>query len=108
MAAQLARLLGVRLEKIAAAREFRFKTRPFVFPFPSLAREASGIHVGGDKALFNDALCPTDGENGVPGRSRTCDPQFRKLVLYPAELRGRHARYTADPMFEETAGYSVV
>ena len=26
---------------------------------------------------------------GVPGRTRTCDPQFRKLLLYPAELRGR-------------------
>jgi hypothetical protein len=25
---------------------------------------------------------------GVPGRTRTCDPQFRKLLLYPAELRG--------------------
>ena len=26
---------------------------------------------------------------GVPGRTRTCDPQFRKLLLYPPELRGR-------------------
>jgi hypothetical protein len=25
---------------------------------------------------------------GVPGRTRTCDPQFRKLLLYPPELRG--------------------
>ena len=24
---------------------------------------------------------------GAPGRSRTCDPQYRKLMLYPAELR---------------------
>jgi hypothetical protein len=24
---------------------------------------------------------------GAPGRSRTCDPRFRKPVLYPAELR---------------------
>ena len=24
---------------------------------------------------------------GDPGRARTCDPQFRKLMLYPAELR---------------------
>ncbi len=30
----------------------------------------------------------TDGCNGVPDRTRTCDPQFRKLLLYPAELRG--------------------
>src|SRR5687767_11171067 len=26
---------------------------------------------------------------GAPGRSRTCDPRFRKPVLYPAELRAR-------------------
>ena len=26
---------------------------------------------------------------GVPDRTRTCDPQFRKLLLYPTELRGR-------------------
>ena len=25
---------------------------------------------------------------GDPGRTRTCDPQIRNLVLYPAELRG--------------------
>ena len=25
---------------------------------------------------------------GDPGRIRTCDPQLRRLVLYPAELRG--------------------
>src|SRR5690348_7611068 len=28
-------------------------------------------------------------EIGVPERTRTSDPQFRKLLLYPAELRGR-------------------
>ena len=27
------------------------------------------------------------GKTGAPGRSRTCDPQYRKLMLYPAELR---------------------
>src|SRR6201987_651994 len=26
---------------------------------------------------------------GVPDRTRTCDPQFRKLLLYPTELRGQ-------------------
>ena len=28
---------------------------------------------------------------GVPSRARTCDPRFRKPVLYPAELPGRNA-----------------
>ena len=27
-------------------------------------------------------------ENGGPGQSRTADKQFRKLLLYPSELRG--------------------
>jgi aryl sulfotransferase len=27
---------------------------------------------------------------GVPGRTRTCDPRFRKPMLYPAELRGHN------------------
>jgi hypothetical protein len=27
-------------------------------------------------------------KNGGPGRSRTADQQFRKLLLYPTELRG--------------------
>lgn len=30
--------------------------------------------------------------SGVPDRTRTCDPQFRKLLLYPAELRGPGVR----------------
>jgi hypothetical protein len=25
---------------------------------------------------------------GDPGRIRTCDPQLRRLMLYPTELRG--------------------
>ena len=30
--------------------------------------------------------------NGVPDRTRTCDPRFRKPMLYPAELRGHRLR----------------
>jgi hypothetical protein len=26
---------------------------------------------------------------GVPDRNRTCNPQLRRLVLYPVELRAR-------------------
>src|SRR6266851_5902027 len=28
-------------------------------------------------------------QGGVPDRTRTCDPRFRKPMLYPTELRGR-------------------
>jgi hypothetical protein len=35
--------------------------------------------------------CPILRRSGVPGVTRTRDPQFRKLLLYPAELRGRGA-----------------
>src|SRR5581483_9737046 len=31
----------------------------------------------------------------TPGRTRTCDRQFRKLLLYPAELRGRRGKNLA-------------
>ena len=31
------------------------------------------------------------GGAGDPGRIRTCDHKLRRLVLYPAELRGRRA-----------------
>src|SRR5207253_6713847 len=31
---------------------------------------------------------PCAKEGGVPDRTRTCDPRFRKPMLYPAELRG--------------------
>ena len=27
--------------------------------------------------------------NGVPDRNRTCNPQLRRLVLYPVELRAQ-------------------
>jgi hypothetical protein len=30
----------------------------------------------------------TKDENGDPGLIRTADTQFRKLLLYPSELRG--------------------
>ncbi len=33
---------------------------------------------------------------GDPDRIRTCDPQIRNLMLYPAELRGRWIRYRVD------------
>jgi hypothetical protein len=30
----------------------------------------------------------TAGQDGAPGRTRTCDLEIRRLLLYPAELRG--------------------
>ncbi len=37
------------------------------------------------------------GEN-ARGRDRTCDPKFRKLVLYPTELRGQRKTHLASPV----------
>jgi hypothetical protein len=31
-------------------------------------------------------------EHGDPSRGRTCNPQLRRLVLYPVELWGRRPR----------------
>jgi hypothetical protein len=43
----------------------------------------------GHQRLFSGNYCDL---TRVPDRIRTCDPQFRKLVLYPAELPGHAAR----------------
>ena len=32
-------------------------------------------------------------ERSAPGRTRTCDPRFRKPMLYPAELRARRSNW---------------
>ena len=31
--------------------------------------------------------CQLTGQNGAPGRTRTCNPRLRRPVLYPVELR---------------------
>ncbi len=33
-------------------------------------------------------------ESGDPGLIRTADKQFRKLLLYPSELRGHSSNFT--------------
>jgi hypothetical protein len=42
---------------------------------------------------YSHHLKPNDqrlwGCTGVPDRNRTCNPQLRRLVLYPVELRAR-------------------
>ena len=37
---------------------------------------------------FGGFRCPETSQS-APGRIRTCDPEIRSLLLYPAELRGR-------------------
>jgi hypothetical protein len=49
-------------------------------PSPIVARFA--------KAKRHPSPCRTTRKNGDPGMTRTCDPWFRKPMLYPAELRG--------------------
>src|ERR1700716_1089233 len=35
-----------------------------------------------------DRFSHASSDSGDPGKTRTCDPWFRKPMLYPAELRG--------------------
>lgn len=42
-----------------------------------------------NKKPHNDYRCKALAN--VPGRIRTCDPQLRRLLLYPAELLGHGA-----------------
>jgi hypothetical protein len=45
---------------------------------------------------------------GVPGRIRTCDPKFRKLVFYPTELRAQLAEHTGfEPVVFAVTGRRV-
>ena len=59
---------------------------------PSTCLLAQGKSNGKSQGTYALALCrPVPLKNrvlsGAPGRDRTADPQFRKLLLYPTELR---------------------
>src|SRR5947209_8302224 len=60
---------------------------------PSRAKTSCGRSRFREVVLVRrDASAREDGAHrfvGVPGRTRTCDPQLRRLLLYPPELRGR-------------------
>lgn len=63
-------------------------------PAPSAALEAFGPETAGanvGRILRVDAGTP-DQRGCAPGRTRTCDLEIRRLLLYPAELR-RPARF---------------
>ncbi len=49
----------------------------------------------GKYTLKQGGLSRRDGDDGLPDRIRTCDPQLRRLMLYPAELRTGAARQDA-------------
>ena len=42
--------------------------------------------------------------NGRRGRTRTCDPQLRRLMLYPPELRARNEHFTSDRLASSFPG----
>ena len=44
-----------------------------------------------DRRLDYRAVRYGPNDDGDPDRIRTCDPEIRNLVLYPAELRDRYA-----------------
>ena len=63
-------------------------------------QQDSNLRIAGSKpAALPTWLCPCIGSyySGEPSRIRTCDPQFRRLLLYPAELWARESlRLTAN------------
>ena len=57
---------------------------------PAAARRNAESNTESDFAAGEE--CEEPGINNAPGRTRTCDPQLRRLLLYPTELRERAAR----------------
>ena len=90
---------------VSAALPSRFR---FSFVTPTLAPEFSARDRQALQPTRGDSDTPTDHEktnkpdhdtgpvcprclanHSAPGRNRTCDLEIRRLLLYPAELRGR-------------------
>lgn len=68
---------------------------------------------GREATVFNlrSPRSTRNGPVGGPGRTRTCDLQFRKLLLYPAELRNRTPAHTGAeriPQWSTTAFFGPV
>ena len=78
----LASSFGHSLRSLAAS--FGHSLR-FAAPFDDVAPpSACSLH---PRLVRRSTQC--EGGRCAPGRSRTCDPRFRKPMLYPAELRAR-------------------
>jgi hypothetical protein len=59
---------------------------------------------------FIDAAPCSGAQNsarGDPGKTRTSDKQFRKLLLYPPELRGHDHHCPARPVYRKAGSDSV-
>src|SRR5688572_1035371 len=67
-----------------------------VHPLVACAKPAPDVRRGAGRA-------ESGVEDGDPGWIRTSDPQLRRLMLYPAELRGRVAGLPAAPQPGKTA-----
>ena len=46
-------------------------------------------------------------KNGLPDRNRTCDPQLRRLLLYPTELRAVKTQKALDGAFIDESTVSM-
>ena len=59
----------------------------------SSAAQSAWYHASGDKILHfnlrkNVHFTPACRLDGTPGRNRTCDPLFRRQLLYPLSYEG--------------------
>ena len=62
-----------------------------------LARGATAVRSTlANEWTYKIRFAPTrDCLDGAPDRIRTCDPWLRKPILYPTELRARHADFSS-------------
>jgi hypothetical protein len=66
-------------------RAFKPATPPFVAAYFALGGKLAGSQGSNENNVI-----------GRPGWTRTSDPQLRRLMLYPPELRARVFEFTAD------------
>ena len=85
-------VIAARKAATISARQQREPRLVLAGSAASVPRPGLSAKISLNPALLAEAR-PTNAAGasppGVPGRDRTCDPQLRRLLLYPTELRGR-------------------
>jgi hypothetical protein len=75
----------------------------FTLSFFRAADLGDGRKVAANSIVHGENKCINNDADRSLGRTRTCDSQFRKLMFYPTELRGRESKNSLFQCFVRTA-----